>query len=274
MPNTDRATKFAKPAFFATILTLAVLAFACIAIAVGVRAQQPAQGQQPAPPPSQPAYPSPKKEPPVVTPGAKLGNAPSDATILFDGKDLSAWKSLRDGGDAKWKVQDGYIEVAPRTGDIVTRQEFGDCQLHIEWATPAEVKGESQGRGNSGVFLMGHYEVQVLDSWQNPTYFHGQAGSIYKQHAPLVNVSRKPGEWQTYDIIFTAPQFDEIGKVTKRARVTVIHNGVVVQNNVEIYGETWHDRAPSYIDIGSKGPIKLQDHGNPMRFRNIWIRPI
>lgn len=220
-----------------------------------------------------PANEAPKKEPTVITPGAKPGDPPSDAIILFDGKDLSGWKSLRDGGAAKWLVQDGYMQVT-RTGDIATKQEFGDCQLHIEWATPAEVKGESQGRGNSGVFLMGRYEVQVLDSYQNPTYFHGQAASVYKQHAPLVNASRKPGEWQTYDIIFSAPRFDEIGNVTRRARVTVFHNGVLVQNNVEIHGETWHDRAPAYIPHGPTGPIKLQDHGNPMRFRNIWIRKL
>jgi hypothetical protein len=134
--------------------------------------------------------------------------------------------------------------------------------------------GDSQGRGNSGVFLMGRYEVQVLDSYNNKTYFHGQAGAVYKQHAPLVNASRPPGEWQTYDIIFRAPKFDEMGKVVERARVTVLHNGVLVQNNVEVYGETWHDRAPLYIAHGPKGPLKLQDHGNPMRFRNIWIRPL
>jgi hypothetical protein len=221
-----------------------------------------------------PPHESPKKEPPVITPGAKPGDPPSDAIILFDGKDLSGWKTQRDGSAAKWTVQDGYMQVAPRTGPIVTKQEWGDCQLHLEWATPAEVKGEGQGRGNSGVFLMGRYEIQVLDSYQNPTYFHGQAGSVYKQHAPLVNASRKPGEWQTYDIIFSAPLFDEIGNVTKPARVTVLHNGVLVQNNVEIYGETWNDRAPQYIPHPPKGPLSLQDHGNPMRFRNIWVRPL
>jgi len=245
-------------------------AVVCACSGVFTRAQQ----QQQQPPPAQPPYPSPKKEPPVITPGAKPGDAPSDAIVLFDGKNLSGWKSLRSGGDAQWTVQDGYMQVKAGTGDIATKQEFGDCQLHVEWATPAEVKGDSQGRGNSGVFLMGHYEIQVLDSYQNPTYFHGQAGSVYKQHAPLVNASRKPGEWQYYDIVFSAPEFDEIGKVTKRARVTVFHNGVLVQNNVEIYGETWHDRAPSYIAHPSKGPLKLQDHGNPMRFRNIWVRPL
>jgi len=221
-----------------------------------------------------PPHEAPKTEPPVITPGANPGDPPSDAIILFDGKNLSGWKSLRDGSDAKWLVKDGYVQVQPRTGDIVTKQEWGDCQLHIEWATPAEVKGDSQGRGNSGVFLMGRYEVQVLDSYQNPTYFHGQAASIYKQHAPLVNASRKPGEWQTYDIIFSAPQFDEIGNVAKPARVTVFHNGVLVQNDVEIYGETFNDRAPQYIPHGPTGPLKLQDHGNPMRFRNIWVRKL
>ncbi|HZS07972.1 MAG TPA: DUF1080 domain-containing protein [Blastocatellia bacterium] len=219
-------------------------------------------------------FPPPKTEPPIVTPGARPGDPPSDAIVLFDGKDLSAWKSLKDGGEAKWEVKDGAMVVARGTGDVVTKQEFGDCQLHIEWATPAEVKGEGQGRGNSGVFLMGHYEVQVLDSYNNTTYFHGQAGAVYKQHAPLVNASRKPGEWQTYDIIFSKPEFDEQGKVTKRARVTVLHNGVLIQNNVEIYGETWHDRPALYIPIGTKGPLKLQDHGNPVRYRNIWVRPL
>ncbi len=276
-----KQSRFRKP--------LLIIAFALLIVGGSIalaRAQQP---QQPQYTPQQveetrkkaiemgllrPANEAPKKEPTVITPGAKPGDPPSDAVVLFDGKNLSAWKSLRDGSDAKWLVQDGYVQVAPRTGDIATKQEWGDCQLHIEFATPAEVKGDSQGRGNSGVFLMGRYEVQVLDSYQNPTYFHGQAGSVYKQHAPLVNVSRKPGEWQTYDIIFTAPVFDEIGNVDKRARVTVLHNGVLVQNNVEIYGETWHDRAPAYIPHGPTGPIKLQDHGNPMRFRNIWIRPL
>jgi len=252
----------------AMILTLAVV------IAVVTSAISQAQQQQPPRPAAQPPWESPKKEPAIITPGAKVGDAPSDAVILFDGKDLSGWKSLRDGGDAKWDVKDGYMQVKGGTGDIVTKQEWGDCQLHVEFATPAEVKGEGQGRGNSGVFLMGHYEVQVLDSHNNKTYFHGQAGSVYKQHAPLVNVSRPPGEWQSYDIIFTSPRFDEIGKVTRRARVTVIHNGVLVQNNVEIHGETWHDRAPAYIAHPAKGPLKLQDHGNPMQFRNIWVRPL
>jgi hypothetical protein len=216
----------------------------------------------------------PKNEPAVVTPGRTPSDAPSDAIVLFDGKDLSAWRSANGNGEAKWTVRDGYMEVAARTGDIATKQEFGDCQLHIEWATPTAVKGEGQERGNSGVFLMERYEIQVLDSYDNKTYYHGQAGAVYKQYAPLVNACRKPGEWQTYDIIFKAPKFDEQGKVTERARVTVLQNGVLIQNNVEIYGNTWHDKPALYIAHGPKASLKLQDHGNPVRYRNVWIRPL
>jgi hypothetical protein len=216
----------------------------------------------------------PKKEPKVITPGEKPGDPPSDAIILFDGKDLTNWRSVRDGGEAKWAVKEGFMEAVPKTGDIATKQEFGDCQLHIEWATPSVVKGEGQGRGNSGIFLMERYEVQVLDSFNNTTYFHGQAGAIYKQHAPLVNASRKPGEWQSYDIIFISPRFDEQGKVTRRARLTVFHNGVLIQNNAEVYGLTWHDRPALYIAHGPRGSLKLQDHGDLVRFRNIWARPL
>jgi hypothetical protein len=218
-------------------------------------------------------FPSPKKEPPIVTPGKTDNDAPSDAIVLFDGKDLSRWRSVK-GGEAKWAIKDGYVEVVPQTGDIATKEEFGDCQLHIEWATPAEIKGEDQGRGNSGVFLMERYEVQVLDSFNNKTYYHGQAGAIYKQHAPLVNASRKPGEWQSYDIIFKAPKFDEQGKVIDRARITVLHNGVLIQNNVEIYGNTFHDRPALYIAHPAKASLKLQDHGDLVRYRNIWIRAL
>ncbi|HEX2693243.1 MAG TPA: DUF1080 domain-containing protein [Gemmatimonadaceae bacterium] len=216
-------------------------------------------------------FPPPKAEPPVVTPGKTSSDPPSDALVLFDGRDLSRWRSA-DGSPAKWVVKDGYMEVAPGTGEIVTTDSFGDCQLHIEWATPAVVKGEGQERGNSGVFLMGRYEIQVLDSYKNETYFHGQAGSVYKQYAPLVNASRPPGQWQTYDIIFKAPRFDEQGKVIDRARVTVLHNGVLIQNNVEIYGITYHDRPALYIAHPAEQPLHLQDHGNPVRYRNIWIR--
>ena len=216
-------------------------------------------------------FPPPKKEPSIVTPGKTSSDPPSDAIVLFDGKDLSRWRSVR-GGDAKWMVANGFVEVVPKTGDIATKEEFGDCQLHIEWATPSEVKGEGQGRGNSGVFLMERYELQVLDSFDNKTYYHGQAGSIYKQHAPLVNASRKPGEWQSYDIVFKAPKFDEEGRVIERARMTVLHNGVLVQNNAELYGNTFHDRPALYIAHPSKASLKLQDHGDLVRYRNIWIR--
>jgi len=216
-------------------------------------------------------FPPPKTEPPIITPGKTNADPPSDAIVLFGGRDLSRWRA-NDGGPAKWTIKDGYIEVAPGAGDITTSDKFGDVQLHIEWATPAVSKGEGQERGNSGVFLMGQYEVQVLDSYDNKTYFHGQAGSVYKQHAPLVNASRKPGEWQTYDIVFHAPRFDEQGKVIDRARVTVLHNGVLIQNNAEIYGITYNDRPALYIAHPSQEPLRLQDHGNPMRYRNIWIR--
>jgi hypothetical protein len=218
-------------------------------------------------------FPPPKAEPPIVTAGRTSADPPSDAIVLFDGKDLSKWRG-QDGAPAKWTIRDGYVEVAPRTGDIATKDGFGDAQLHIEWATPAVPKGEGQERGNSGVFLMGQYEIQVLDSYDNKTYFHGQAGSVYKQHAPLVNASRKPGEWQTYDIVFHAPIFDEQGKVIDRARVTVLHNGVLIQNNAEIYGITYNDRPALYIAHGPRLPLRLQDHGNPVRYRNIWIRPL
>jgi hypothetical protein len=224
-------------------------------------------------PQASPPFPAPKKEPAIVTPGNASNDAPSDAIVLFDGKDLSKWRAASGNGDAKWKIAGGYMEVTPGAGDIATRQEFADCQLHLEWASPSEVKGEGQERGNSGVFLMERYEVQVLDSYNNRTYYHGQAGSIYNQYAPLVNASRKPGEWQSYDIIFKAPKFDEQGKVTERARITVLHNGVLIQNNVEIYGNTWHDRAALYIAHGPAS-LRLQDHGNPVRYRNLWIRAL
>jgi len=245
---------------FAVISVLTLIVLSCIA-AISQTAQELAP------------FPPPKKEPPIVTPGVTNSDPPSDAIVLFDGKDLSNWRSVR-GGEARWEVKDGYLVVKPGAGDIATKQEFGDCQLHIEWATPSVVKGEGQGRGNSGIFLMERYEIQVLDSYENKTYFHGQAGAIYKQYAPLVNASRKPGQWQTYDIIFTAPEFDEQGKVTRRARVTVLHNGVLIQNNVEIYGNTWHDRPALYIAHGPKGSLKLQDHGDLVQYRNIWIRQL
>ena len=219
-----------------------------------------------------------RPQPKVITPGEfstqeKVGSAPSDAVVLFDGKDLSQWK-YSNGKDAGWKVENGYAEVAPKTGDIFTKQEFGpDVQLHIEFATPPPV-GDGQGRGNSGVFLFGRYEIQVLDSYNNPTYPDGQATAIYGQTPPLVNASRKPGEWQVYDIIFSGPRFNEDGTVAKPAAATILHNGVVTQNHTVLIGDTPHRNVGKYSKHGEKGPIKLQDHGNPMRFRNIWIREL
>ncbi len=238
--------------------SLTVFGFVAL-LSVGLSAQEPGP------------FPPPKTEPPIVTPGKTNADPPSDAIGLFGGKDLSHWHGQA-GAPAKWTIRDGYVEVAPGTGDIATTEKFGDVQLHIEWATPAVPKGEGQERGNSGVFLMDRYEIQVLDSYENKTYYHGQAGSVYRQWAPLVNASRKPGEWQAYDIVFHAPKFDEQGKVIDRARVTVFHNGALIQNNVEIYGLTYDDRPALYIAHSPQESLRLQDHGNPVRYRNIWIR--
>jgi len=218
-----------------------------------------------------------RPHPPVVTPGATFSHnaaAPADAKVLFDGKDLSQWKSNK-GQAAEWKVENGYLEVVAKKGNISTKEEFGDFQLHLEFATPAVVQGNSQGRGNSGIFLQGIYEMQVLDCYENPTYADGQAGGMYGQYPPLVNSVKKPGEWQSYDIIFEAAQFAPDGKVTKKANVTSILNGVVVQHKKEYLGPTKHKETTSYDGVKTtRGPIALQDHGNPMRFRNIWIRPL
>jgi hypothetical protein len=210
---------------------------------------------------------------PVVTPGKTNADAPSDAIALFNGKDFSQWESSK-GGEVTWTIADGAMTVKPGSGEIRTKQGFGDCQLHIEWRTPQVVKGEGQFRGNSGIFLMGRYELQVLDSYNNSTYSNGQAGSIYKQRIPLVNASRLPGEWQTYDIIFTAPVFYEDGRVKSAARMTVLHNGVLVQNNVEIWGNTQYIGVANYEKHADKLPIALQDHGDLVSYRNIWIRPL
>jgi hypothetical protein len=209
----------------------------------------------------------------VVSPGKTNAEPPSDAIILFDGKTTDAWAG-KDDGPIKWKVDNGALTVVPGTGEIHTKQGFGDCQLHIEWRTPSEVKGESQGRGNSGIFFMGRYELQVLDNYNNRTYSNGQAGSIYKQLPPLVNASRGPGEWQTYDVIFTAPRFNDNGAVKSQARITVFHNGVLVQNDMALWGGTQYIGTPTYDKHGDKEPIRLQDHNNPNSFRNIWIRPL
>ncbi|MHB1422594.1 MAG: 3-keto-disaccharide hydrolase [Gemmataceae bacterium] len=204
-------------------------------------------------------------EPAVVTPGED-GKPPSDAIVLFDGKTFDAWD-----GAKGWKADDdGGFTVK---GRISTKQSFGDCQLHVEFAEPKEVKGKDQGRGNNGIGLMGErYEIQVLDSYNNKTYPEGQCASVYNQRPPMVNASRKPGEWQTYEIIFTAPRFDKEGKVRQPAYVTVLHNGVLVQNHTEILGNTFYERAPAYKQHAEKLPLVLMYHGNPVRFRNIWVR--
>ena len=216
--------------------------------------------------------------PPVVDAGSAStqetpGRPPSDAEVLFDGKDLSHW-SKKDGSPAPWKVENGYLEVVPKSGPIYTREAFGDCQLHVEFREPAPPRGEGQGRGNSGVFLMGLYEIQVLDSYENKTYADGQAAAVYGQYPPLVNASRPPGQWQSYDIVFHGPRFGKDEKLLHPARVTVFHNGVLVQDNVEPSGPTGHHVRPPYTPQPAKLPLSLQDHNNPVRFRNIWIREL
>jgi hypothetical protein len=213
-------------------------------------------------------------EPKVVNPGPP-GGPPTDAIVLFNGKDLSHWRA-RDGSEAKWTVADGVLTVNPRTGNIFTKEAFAACQLHVEWATPAEVKGQGQQRGNSGVYLYSSYEIQVLDSFDNKTYFDGQAGAVYRRSAPLVNASRPPGEWQTYDIIFHPPIFDEKGGLKTPGSITVLHNGVLVQDHVEIRA-TGRPRLPAALRSAgdpTKRPLMLQDHGSPVRYRNIWLRPL
>ncbi|HRI15622.1 MAG TPA: DUF1080 domain-containing protein, partial [Verrucomicrobiota bacterium] len=205
-----------------------------------------------------------RPNPPLVTPGATFSNGappPSDATVLFNGKDLSRW--TQNGEAPKWKIENGYMEVVGKTGNIATKAEFGDAQVHLEFATPSKVEGESQGRGNSGVFFHGQFEVQVLDSYKNQTYADGQAGALYGQWPPLVNAIRPPGEWNTYDIVFEAPRFDAAGKVVKPAFVTVLLNGVCVQNRQELNGPTNHRAADPYKAYSGKGNLSLQDHGNP-----------
>ncbi|MEY4135840.1 MAG: 3-keto-disaccharide hydrolase [Saprospiraceae bacterium] len=214
-------------------------------------------------------------EPRVVTPGALNHQPPSDAVVLFDGTSLDNWKSADKDAPAPWKVENGYFQVVPKTGGIETKASFGDVQLHIEWKAPAEIKGSGQGRGNSGLFFMGgRYEVQILDSYNNRTYSNGQAGSVYKQHIPLVNAMRPPSEWNTYDVVFMAPRFNADGVVVAPARVTVFHNGVLVQNNAELKGNTEYIGIPQYQAHASELPITLQDHGDLVSFRNIWVRKL
>jgi Domain of Unknown Function (DUF1080) len=213
-------------------------------------------------------------QPKIITAGVKPGDAPSDALVLFDGKNLDQWITT-DGTAPIWTIKDGAFTVAPNGRDIKTKKEFGDFQLHAEWRSPAQVDTTKKGqqRGNSGIFLQGRYEVQVLDNFANKTYANGQASSIYKQHIPLVNACRKPGEWQYYDVFFTAPRFNAEGRVVSPAYVTVIHNGVLSLNHVAIWGPTEYIGLPVYKAY-DKGPIILQDHGNPVSFRNIWIRDL
>ena len=216
--------------------------------------------------------------PPVITPGTAStpeapGKPPSDAIVLFDGKDLSQWESNK-GGPAQWKSVDGVLVIAPGTGDIHTKQSFGDCQLHVEWAEPDPPHDKDQGRGNSGVYLMSKYELQILDSFQNKTYADGQAGAVYAQFPPLVNACRRPGEWQAYDIIWHGPRFAADGKLLRPARITVLQNGVLVQDNAELTGPTYYMHRPPYVPHAEKLPLLLQDHDQPVSFRNIWIREL
>jgi hypothetical protein len=229
-----------------------------------------------------------RPHPPIVTPGTEStperpGRPPSDAVVLFDGTDLSQWQAAvkvdgewateQAGGSPPWKVEDGYMVAVPKSGNIRTKAEFGDCQLHLEWAAPAEVVGDSQGRGNSGVFLMGRYEIQVLDCYDNPTYADGTTAAVYGQYPPLVNACRRPGEWQTYDIVWLAPHFDG-DRLVSPAHVTVFFNGVLVQYHREVMGGTTHKKVGPYTPHPPQGPLMLQDHSNPVRFRNIWYRPL
>ena len=220
-----------------------------------------------------PARPHPQQIRPSGTPGGP----PSDAVVLFDGGDLSRWNQRGRGADAgkfvdaRWKVGDGWFEVAPNTGDLLSREKFGDCQIHVEWSSPTEIHANSQGRGNSGVLIMSRYEMQVLDAWDNPTYADGEASAIYGQWPPLVMPARRPGEWNTYDIAFEAPRFDG-EKLVRPAFVTLFYNGVVVHNRKEILGAMVYRKVATYTAHGAEEPLMLQDHHNPVRYRNIWVR--
>lgn len=204
--------------------------------------------------------------PPIVTPGASDSEPPSDAIVLFDGNDLSKWTNAEN-----WKVEDGVAYTGK--GKIVSKDVFGDCQVHVEWAAPVPPVGSGQGRGNSGIFLMDKYEIQVLDSYDNETYYDGQAGAIYKQTPPAANAMRPPGQWNSYDIFWTAPRFDDEGELVSPAYITAVHNGVLILNHFELLGDTPFNRPPRYKPHESTGPISIQDHGNPVGFRNIWVRP-
>jgi 3-keto-disaccharide hydrolase len=282
-----------KRAISSLELTAIVIAVCALGLAALLQGQQAPASAPPSPPPQtakpgelgytdtpiipglpyhvhDPARPRPV----VVTPAAMPGGAPSDAIVLFDGNDLSRWSQRGPNGeivDAKWPVRDGYFETGAKTGSMMTRDSFGSIQLHVEWATPTPAAGTSQGRGNSGVILMGRYEVQVLDTYNNLTYPDGQAAAIYGQWPPLANVARPPGEWQTYDIVFEAPKF-EGDRLVQPAYLTVFWNGVMVHNRKEVMGTTGHRVVGKYTPHSAELPLTLQDHSNPVRYRNIWVR--
>ncbi len=220
-----------------------------------------------------------RPHPKVIVPASAPGGAPSDAVVLFDGKDLSKWVQRGKGSNSgkmiepTWKVENGYFVVGGGSGDLLSKDKFGDCQLHVEWSSPPEVKGNSQGRGNSGVLIMSRYEIQVLDAWENPTYADGQASAIYGQWPPLSNPARRPGEWNTYDIVFEAPRFDG-ERLIKPAFATVFYNGVVTHNRKEIMGAMVYRQVAKYTPHSPEEPLMLQDHNNPVRYRNIWIRAL
>jgi len=258
-----------------TTLTVTAVSFVAIGLLGMTLSAQAPPGNRAAELQKWPVHDEARPMPPVVDPGPAGPSAPvpADAVVLFDGKDLSGWTTAK-GAPAKWLVKDGYMEAVKGAGSIQTVRGFGDCQLHVEWATPAPAVGSGQDRGNSGVFLMNTYEVQVLDSYQSKTYADGMAAALYGHYPPLVNVSRKPGDWQTYDIVFRAPRFDQNGAVMSPARFTVFHNGVLVHDAQELTGPTVHKARPPYKAHADTLPIGLQDHSHPVRFRNIWIREL
>ena len=256
---------------------LLLLSAWCVGVCAGAAGQDAKKYPDPAPMThdmSEFWTPQPKIDTPPDMDNAVVA-PPSDAVVLLGLKDnaISEWVNCEEGKPVGWQIENGIMTVKPHSGSIRTKKDFGDFQLHLEWSAPTEIVGESQGRGNSGVFMQGMYEVQILDNYQNETYANGQAGSIYKQTPPLVNACQKPGKWNTYDIIYTAPRFKEDGSLQSHGRITVLHNGVLVQNNTMILGTTEFIGFPRIV-AHSKGPIILQDHLNPVRFRNIWIREL
>lgn len=257
----EKRTKMKKTHIFITI---------CLFGSMYTRAQEKQGGKEPTKPEETEFY---EPVPPVVTPATGSG-APSDAIVLFNGKNLDEWISTKTSSKAQWTVNaDGSMSVKPGTGDIQTKNSFGDVQLHLEWKSPEKIKGDGQNRGNSGVFLQDRYEIQVLDNNDNDTYVNGQVGAVYKQHVPLAKASVKTGEWNTYDIIYHVPEFNDAGEKTKPGTITLLHNGILVQDHVEIKGTTEYIGWPKNEPHG-KGPIKLQDHGSEVSFRNIWIREL